>query len=720
MFKYFKVAHLCSVLIFTLNVYANVGVVDKCHEQFQPLTVSEIQNIFSDKDNYKKYKGQTGYLLFAQKSPNIDNMEDLFALAFKALGSRFRDLSWRQHQGTPEQMQKERDRILDGKGQPKAEYIGLKGYIKYTVDYHEGDMNKAFQEVLEVLDRAAFSKFGWDRYHGTLEQMQKERAKILDEEDKPKTEYLGMDGCIRYATDHYKGNMYQAFKNVVVVLGGTVINKELRWKRYYGTTEEFQKERSQVLEEHGQPKKEYIGMDGYIRYTEDYYKAEKKIGDEVYYYGNMGKAFENVLTVLGWAGIKELGWRRYHGSSEQMKREREQILDKDGELKAEYIGMEGCIRYATDHYEEDMQQAYSRVSDTLEKTKSKKLKWIFYKGTTEEFQEEREQILDKNGQLKAEYIGLDGYSKYTIMYYKERPKIAYENVRAVLGPAVFEGLGWRQYHSPLEQIQKARDQLLDEDGEPKEEYIGLKGCGRYAKDYYEGSMQKAFEDVKRTLLPDEFEKLRWRMYQGFSEDLQRERERILDEDGEPRSEYLGMDGYAKYAADYYEGGMQKAYENVKAVLTQYEFKKLLWKLFLGTPADLQTERTWILDEYHYPKDEYFGMDGFCEYATTYHKGNMGKSGQNVAAIFGGYKKMEALGLNWKRFDGSVSEYKNILELFKQADIREFEGCEGLKEVADKIFRENRKRTYENVFNLAEMLLGRKDAFRYLNWSESCF
>ena len=720
MHKYFNINYCFFVLVFAFNIHADTKSADECHEQFKPITVPEIQNIFSDRDTYKKYREQSGYLLFAQKSPNIDNMEDLFALAFKALGQRFQELKWRRYRGTPEQMQKEKDRILDGKGQPKVEYLGLEGYMKYAVVYHEGDMNKAFQEVFGVLDRTASRKLGWNGYQGTLEEMQKERSKILDEKGKPVAEYLGMAGYIRYATDHHEGNMQKAFENVVVVLGWAVVEEELRWKRYHGTPEEFQKERGQVLEEHGQPKKRYLHLAGQIRYAEDYYKEEKQIGDEVYYFGNMGKAFGNVLAVLGMAVMKELGWQRYSGTSEQMQRERERILDNSGELKAEYLGMEGYVRYAVAYYGEDLQQAYGSVLAVLEKIKFKKLNWRLYKGTTEEFQKEREQLLDKNGQLKAEYIGLAGSIEYTGIYYKGSPKIAYENVRAVLGPAVFERLGWRQYHGSLEQVQQTGDRILNENGEPKSEYIGMEGCRKYAKIYYEGNMLKAFQDVRGILTSDEFEKLEWRQYEGSSQDLQRERNRILNEDGEPASEYFGPNGYARYAADYYGGGMQKAYANVKAGLTRDEFKKLKWRLFLGTTEDFQKERARILDGNHYPKDQYLGMDGFCEYATTYHGGNMSKSGQNVLAVFGGYREMEALGLNWKIFNGTVSEYQNLLQLFKQTDIREFEGCEGLKEVAKRIFKRNRRRTYENVFNLEEILLGKQDSFIYLSWSEACF
>lgn len=453
MYKSSKLPFLFLTFIFSLNIYAEIESVKSCQEQFQSITISEIQKIFSDESNYEKYNGQTGYFLFAQKSPNIDDMRVLFNLASEALGMKFRKLEWREYQGSLEQMRKEREQILDENGEPKVEYIGLAGYVKYAVAYHGEE----------------------------------------------------------------------------IIAGGKV----------------------------------------------------------------------------------------YHGGV--------------------------------------MQKAYNFVNLALGLKEFKKLEWTRYQGSPKDFQRERERILDKYGNPKFEYIGLAGYIKYTMDYYGGNSVMAYENIKAVLEPDAFEELGWQRHL-------------------------------------------------------------------GSFRDLQRERERVLDDNGQPKSRYIGLAGSGRYAADYYrKKGLQRAYENVKAVLTPAEFKKLNWRLFLGSPEDLQRERNRILAGY-YPKDEYLGMAGYVEYAAAYHDGNMGKAYQNVSAIIGGYRRMEALGLNWKRFDGTVSEYQNLLQLFKQADLKELEGCEGQKRVAKTIFKGRRKgkKAYRNVFSLAEILLGDETAFRGLNWSLNCY
>ena len=81
--------------------------------------------------------------------------------------------------------------------------------------------------------------------------------------------------------------------------------------------------------------------------------------------------------------------------------------------------------------------------------------------------------------------------------------------------------------------------------------------------------------------------------------------------------------------------------------------------------------------------------------------------------------MESSGLNWKRFNGTVLEYQNLIQLFEQADIKELEGCEGLTRVAEKVFEEDKVRTYSNVSNMAEILPGGSGAFENLNWSRNC-
>ena len=724
MCKYFKIFYLFSAFIF--NVYADIDPVDACHEQFQPLTVSEIQNIFSDESNYKKYKAQTGYLLFAQKTPNIDRMEDLFELVFKALDRDFWKLKWRQRYGSPEQMQKERARILDENGKPKTEYLGMDGYIAYAEDYHEGDMDKAFQEILVSLDRVVIKRrLKWRRYNGFYEQMQTEGEQILDEEGSLIAEYLGMAGYVKYAEDYHKGDMERAYGNISAILDKTSM-EELGWKKYHGFPEGFQTERSRILDEKGEFKAEYIGMDGYIKYTEDYYREEIKIGNEVYYKGYIFKAYDNVLAVFGHTVIQEkLKWKKYYDSVEQIKTERDQILSENRELRDEYCSIYGCASYAKKYHGGDMRQAYESVLMALGRIEFKELNWYRYRGFAEQFQTELERILNENGSFKREYFRMDGYSKYATDYYGGDMYKAYEGVLAVLGRAGIDRLGWRQYTRSSEEFQTERSQILDNNGNPKIEYLDMEGYIRYADDYHEGSMGRVYEHLLvilgRTIVDKE---LGWRQYMGSSEEFQTESRWILDVTGEkPKAEYIGMSGYSEYAIAYHNGNMDKSYKNVLAILDQDFVDKVLgWRRYKGFSERFHNERDQILDVTGYPKDRYLGMNGYIRYATDYHKGDMIRAFKYIWAIFGD-AGMEFLDLNWIKFYGTSLECQNLLQLFGENAITEFKGVEGQRKVSQIVFEGDSRYTHEDrfrniykkVYDLAEILLGSKEAFEELGW-----
>ena len=56
---------------------------------FKRSTLMRFTSIFFDPANYNKYKGQEGYLLFVQKTPNSDSMDYIFRMVSKALGDEF-------------------------------------------------------------------------------------------------------------------------------------------------------------------------------------------------------------------------------------------------------------------------------------------------------------------------------------------------------------------------------------------------------------------------------------------------------------------------------------------------------------------------------------------------------------------------------------------------------------------------------------------------------
>ena len=298
----------------------------------------------------------------------------------------------------------------------------------------------------------------------------------------------------------------------------------------------------------------------------------------------------------------------------------------------------------------------------------------------------------------------------------KRCKPAFINVSAVLSETEFNKLGWQAYLGSVEEFRAERTKILDEKGELKEKCIGPDGNALYAKDYYTGNMSKAFQNVSAVLSKTEFKKLGWQQYHGPVEAFRMERTKILDEKGELKEKYIDPEGYALYAEDYYNEDMSKAFQNVSAVLSKTEFKKLGWQQYHGPVEAFRMERTKILDEKGELKEKYIDPEGYALYAEDYYNEDMNKAFQNVSAVLGGAANMRELGLGWKTFRGSADEYHKLVQMFEETNITELRGREGQEKVAKEIFKGDVKKTYKNVSALRELLLGDWETFKTLKWS----
>ena len=342
----------------------------------------------------------------------------------------------------------------------------------------------------------------------------------------------------------------------------------LNWQKYQGTTKEFQEERSRILDEKGNVKKEYQSLEGYVRYADEFYGGERKE------FGDMFKAYTNVSAVLNELEKKSLNWQEYQGTTKEFREERSRILDEKGNVKKEYQGMKGYVRYSDRFYRGekkefgDMFKAYTNVSAVLSESEKKNLNWKKYQGTTKEFQEERSRVLDEKGNVKKEYQGLKGYT-------------------------------------------------------------------RYANKFYNGAMLKSYINVSAVLSRSERKNLNWQAYQGMTKEFQEERSQILDEKGKVKGEYQGVEGYARYADEFYGGekkefgGMQKTYQNVSAVLSKEEMKNLGWKMFFGDTRQIRA-----LFEFfkNHSFEDYKGVEGQKEIARMIFKDHLVHTYRNVSTL----------------------------------------------------------------------------------------
>ncbi len=424
---------------------------------------------------------------------------------------------------------------------------------------------------------------------------------------------------------------------------------------------------------------EYRGQKGYLQFVEERYP-----------YLKMDTVFKKISNHLPKGEFLKLGWQAYRGTTAEFRQERDRILNS----KKDFTGMKGCAEYALEYLFGNMHKSYHNVSAVLSKEEFLKLGWKQYQGTTEEFRQERDRILD----FEEDFTDMDGYAWYAHEYYFGNMPKAFQNVSVVLSKEEFSKLGWKAYQGTTQEFRKERGRILD----PKEDFTGMKGCAEYAGRYYSGNMPKAFKNVSVVLSKEEFLQLEWQGYQGTTQEFRKERGRILD----PKEDFTGMKGCAKYAKRYYKGQMFKAFKNVSAVLSKEEFSKLGWKGYQGSTEEFRIER----DRIQGSQEKFKGPIGYAEYAKLYHSGRMLQAFQNVSAVL---SKEEFSKLGWKVFLGTSDQFYKLIEYFKTHKFEDYKGKKGQKELADKIFGGNMINTYKNVSVLRELLFGNREKFKKL-------
>ena len=191
-------------------------------------------------------------------------------------------------------------------------------------------------------------------------------------------------------------------------------------------------------------------------------------------------------------------------------------------------------------------------------------------------------------------------------------------------------------------------------------------------------------------------------------DLKKE---ILTSNGYIRHKYKGMDGYAKFAEDFYGGNMKQAFINVSAVVEKSVFQKLGWQEFFSSLEDFRTLRGKILTPNGDIRHEYKGMDGYANFAEKHYEGNMKKTFLNVSAIL---KKSLFQNLGWQEFIGLVENFHELRKgiLTSNGDIRhEYKGIDGYEKfVKEGYYGSDMLKTFINVSAVVE-----KSIFKKLGW-----
>ena len=363
-----------------------------------------------------------------------------------------------------------------------------------------------------------------------------------------------------------------------------------------------------------------------------------------------------------------------------------------------------------------MLKTYINVSAVLGRSKMAQLKWQEFQGTTKRFSELRGNLLNEEGEPREKYTDMDGYARFADQYFEGNMQKTYLNVSAVLGRSKMGQLKWQVFQGTTEGFFQLRGSFLNEEGELKKGFLGMEGYVSFADQYFEGDMQKTYLNVSAVLGRSNMAQLKWQEFQGTTEGFFQLRGSFLNEEGELKKGFIGMDGYVLFADQYFEGKMLKTYINVSAVLDRSSMGQLKWQAFHGTTGEFSNLEGKLFEGGKL-REKYTGMDGYARFADQNFEGNMLKTYKNVSAVLGGAKAMQ-VGLGWKSFQGAADQYRELKKLFAEKSIEDLKDRKGQEYAADTIFKGNTKRTYRNVSALREELLGSWGAFKELNWQEN--
>ena len=742
-----------------------------CRLSFTTAKEEISQKVIKNKPLFiKSYKGQEGYLRFVEELSNSAGMNYVFNLVSKILNKKqMKELDWQAYLGRVSEYRKLRAKILDRNGVVRPEYRGMEGYALFAEQEFSGEMLKTYANVSAILDTKQMKELGWQQYKGSLSEYRKLRAKILDQKGVVRPEYRGMEGYALFAEQEFSGDMQKTYQNVSAILN-TKQMKELNWQGYQGRVSEYRELRAKILDQNGVVRPEHIGMEGYALFAEQEFSGEmlktyanvsavldtkqmKELGWQAYqgrvseyrklrakildqngvvrpehigiegyalfaereFSGEMQKTYANVSAILDTKQMKELNWQQYQGRVSEYRKLRAKILDENGVVRPEYIGMEGYALFAEREFSGEMLKTYVNVSAILDTKQMKELGWQGYKGRVSDYRKLRAKILDQKGVVRPEYRGMEGYALFAEQEFSGEMQKTYQNVSAILDKKQMKELNWQAYFGRVSDYRELRAKILDQNGVVRPEYIGMEGYALFAEQEFSGEMLKTYVNVSAILDTNQMKELNWQGYKGRVSEYRKLRAKILDQKGVVRPEHIGMEGYALFAEREFSGEMQKTYANVSAILDTKQMKELNWQQYQGRVSEYRKLRAKILDENGVLRPEYIGMEGYALFAEQEFSGEMQKTYANVSAVLGGFKAIKELGLGWKQFQGNVLQFYTLKELFDTYGVKELKGLDGQGKVAREIFDGNRRKAYKNVSVLREELLGSRKAFNELKW-----
>ncbi len=472
--------------------------------------------------------------------------------------------------------------------------------IKSISDVHSNEMPYGAKRFLTELS------WTWVPFDGSPQQFATEKSYFINEEGKPHLNIFTMRGLAELAEKHYNGKMNLAFDmGELFFRAYNIPLSSLRWIKTEIDSEAFFRERDQLFNRDSTVKDKYKHPKGLAQYATDYHngdmnKAHSRGRLFVHYtYPTSGEyriyIDEDVRLQLGWVNSAQmknsrLFWKYYNI-----------LFDKNGKPKKEWIGIEGQIKFAKRYTKGSMLSAWQTQLYIAGAPYDRVFQWTYIFGKAEETESIIRTFFDQKGQLKEKYKTQDGYLVYAEEHTKRDLSTAYTH-STYLPRSIQKALNWYHFSGSIEDYKR--------DYANFKQYPEMEGLIRFASEFYKKSIRKAYQNVL-AFFNDNNEALHratgWLPFSGvivpippfvFNDTVsyyKRIKKALITETRNVNPLYKDMEGYIRFANQFYEGNMHAAYYDARAILETQDLRAVIgWLLFDGTTNEFKELRDFVL------------------------------------------------------------------------------------------------------------------------------
>ena len=410
-----------------------------------------------------------------------------------------RQSRWKVYQGSTTDFQHTRERLFDDEGFLREEYTDIPGQMRFADHYYKGSLKRTFNNVHIVLNHTEFHSLGWVFIRHNTKSLIKWAHSLLDNTGNIKEIYTGEEGQKQFADEYLTGHMEQAFIIVFAILGEQVINN-LGWKGSYIPLTKVREIRMTTTNSSRSIHKRYLGMNGLMHLADQFFN------------GDMILAYTAAIKIWNRKTLKQkLKWGEFTGTTQDFRNLKRALLDETENIKDIYQYANGQIRLADQFFNGDMLLTYKIISLTLNTEQFKKLSWKrFNGGSTTDFIQRQKTILDEQGNIRPEYIGIEGYIFFADKYTNGNMRKAFLYCSEVLNTEQLRDLGWKRFPGSTQQFKDIISLVLNSDGSVNSEYIGITGNKIVTDILFDNNVTLAYEKVSKALDNKIFRQLEWK------------------------------------------------------------------------------------------------------------------------------------------------------------------------------------------------------------------